>query len=247
MTEKSTSFKPNIVTTNELQWTDIKGSVIVGAQGMANNAHVPVADIALVLQGKSLADMSCLDFCDPNHFRAGKLNAIHHNGLHCQMIWTTIAYPKSVIGILTVWMLSRFLLCLRVLTKERITSVVVHHTVFSPITYHANRLLCLYLICSWTICVLRLFPFGAKSENAPHLANGISVTMIEYFIFELKTVHFLLIVSNICLTMFIKVFNRQCVTTSHDVSLLWLKGYFMLKISPLIFEYMTVHGIYLHL
>ena len=163
------------------------------------------------------------------------------------MIWTTIAYLKSVIGILTVWMLSRFLLCLRVSTKERITSVVVHHTVFSPITYHANRLLCLYLIYSWTLCVLRLFPFGAKSENAPHLANGISVTMIDYFIFELKTVHFLLIVSNICLTMFIKVFSRQCVTISHDVSLLWLKGYFMLKISPLIFEYMTVHGIYLHL
>ena len=126
------------------------------------------------------------------------------------MIWTTIAYPKSVIGILTVWMLSRFLLCLRVLTKERITSVVVHQTVFSPITYHANRLLCLHLICWWTICVLRLFPFGAKSENAPHLANGISVTMIEYFIFELKTVHFLLIVSNICLTMFIKIFSRLC-------------------------------------
>ena len=82
MTEKSTSCKPDIVTTNELQWTDINGSVIVGAQGMANNAHVPVADIALVLQGQSLADMSCLDFCDPNHFRAGKLNAIHHNGLH---------------------------------------------------------------------------------------------------------------------------------------------------------------------
>ena len=163
------------------------------------------------------------------------------------MIWTTIAYLKSVIGILTVWMLSRFLLCLRVLTKERITSVVVHHIVFSPITYHANRLLCLYLICSWTICVLRLFPVGAKSENAPHLAKGISVTMTDYFIFELKTVHFLLIVSNICLTMFIKVFSRQCVTISHDVSLLWLKGYFMLKISPLIFEYMTVHGIYLHL
>ncbi|CAH3027178.1 unnamed protein product, partial [Porites evermanni] len=66
MTEKSTSLKPDIVITNELQWTDINGSVIVGAQGMANNAHVPVADIALVLQGKSLADMSCLDFRDPN-------------------------------------------------------------------------------------------------------------------------------------------------------------------------------------
>ena len=81
MTEISTSFKPDIVTANELQWTDINGSVI-DAQGMANNAHVPVVDIALVLQGKSLADMSCLDFRDPNHFRAGELNAIHHNGLH---------------------------------------------------------------------------------------------------------------------------------------------------------------------
>ena len=81
MTEKSTCFKPDIVTTNELQWTDINGSVIVGAQGMANNVHVPVEDIALVLQGKSLADMSCLEFRDPNHFRAGELNAIHQNGL----------------------------------------------------------------------------------------------------------------------------------------------------------------------
>ena len=91
---------------------------------------------------------------------------------------------------------------------------------FPPVTYHANRLPCLYLICSWTICILRLFPFGAKSENAPHRANGISVTMIDYLIFGLKTVHFLLIVSNICLSMFIKVFSRQCVTTSQDVSLL---------------------------
>ena len=49
--KKSTSFKPDIVTTNELQWTDINGSVILGAQGMANNAYVPVEDIALVLQG----------------------------------------------------------------------------------------------------------------------------------------------------------------------------------------------------
>ena len=82
MTKKSTSFKPDIVTQKELQWTDINGSVIVGAQGMANNPHVPVGDIALVLQGKSLAVMSCLDFRDPNHFWAVELNAIHHNGLH---------------------------------------------------------------------------------------------------------------------------------------------------------------------
>ena len=41
---------------------------------MANNAHIPVEDIALVLQGKSLADMSLLVFRDPNHFRAGALH-----------------------------------------------------------------------------------------------------------------------------------------------------------------------------
>ena len=57
-----------------MQWIDIDGSVIVGAQGMANNAHIPVEDIALVLQGKSLADMSRLVFRDPNHFRAGELH-----------------------------------------------------------------------------------------------------------------------------------------------------------------------------
>ena len=41
---------------------------------MANNAHVPVEDIALVIQGKSLADMSRLVFRDPNQFRAGELH-----------------------------------------------------------------------------------------------------------------------------------------------------------------------------
>ena len=41
---------------------------------MANNAHIPVEDIALVIQGKSLADMSRLVFRDPNQFRAGELH-----------------------------------------------------------------------------------------------------------------------------------------------------------------------------
>ena len=41
---------------------------------MANNAHILVEDIALVLQGKLLADMSHLVFRDPNHFRAGELH-----------------------------------------------------------------------------------------------------------------------------------------------------------------------------
>ena len=36
--------------------------------------HIPVEDIALVLQGKSLADMSRLVFLDPNHFREGELH-----------------------------------------------------------------------------------------------------------------------------------------------------------------------------
>ena len=74
------------VTTDELQWIDINGSVIVGAQGIANNAHIPVEDIALVLQGKSFADMSRLVSRDPNPFRVGELIAIHHNGFRYWMI-----------------------------------------------------------------------------------------------------------------------------------------------------------------
>ena len=45
---------PEIVATNELQWIDIDRSVIVGAREMANNAHVPVEDISLVLLYKLL-------------------------------------------------------------------------------------------------------------------------------------------------------------------------------------------------
>ena len=45
-----------------------------GAQGIANNAHIPVEDIALVLKGKSLADMSRLVSRDPNPFRVGELH-----------------------------------------------------------------------------------------------------------------------------------------------------------------------------
>ena len=161
------------------------------------------------------------------------------------MIWTTIAYLKSVIGILTVWMLSRFLLCLRVLTKERITSVVVHHCFLpnniscKPVTLFISNMLMDHL-CSEAISF-----WGKVRECTPpskrHLCNDDRLLHLwtEDCPFSFDSVQHL--------PMFIKVFSRQCVTISHDVSLLWLKGYFMLKISPLIFEYMTVHGIYLHL
>ena len=59
---------------NKLQWTDISGSVIDGAQGMANNAHSSDDDIAQVLQGNLLTDMTRLVFRDPDHFRAGELH-----------------------------------------------------------------------------------------------------------------------------------------------------------------------------
>ena len=41
---------------------------------MANNAHNSDEDIAQVLQGNSLADMSRLVFRDPGNFRAGELH-----------------------------------------------------------------------------------------------------------------------------------------------------------------------------
>ena len=39
---------------------------------MANNAHIADDDIAQVLQGHVLADISHLVFRDPDHFRAGE-------------------------------------------------------------------------------------------------------------------------------------------------------------------------------
>ena len=59
---------------NKLQWISIDGSVVDEAQGMANNSHISDEDIALVLQGNSLADMSRLVFRDPDHFLAGELH-----------------------------------------------------------------------------------------------------------------------------------------------------------------------------
>ena len=135
-----------------MQWIDINGSVIVGAQGMANNAHIPVEEIALVLQGKSLADMSRLVFRDPNQFRAGELH--RHTPQWLSLIddlnddrFTEVRdwIPNGVDA--TKFFLDR----LKVVTKERITSAVFHRVVFSPITFHANRLPRLYLIRSWTV------------------------------------------------------------------------------------------------
>ena len=59
---------------NKLQWLDISGSVIDGAQGMANKADISDDDIAQVLQGNLLADMTRLVFRDPDHFQAGELH-----------------------------------------------------------------------------------------------------------------------------------------------------------------------------
>ena len=47
---------------------------MVGAQGMANNAHISDDDIVQILQGNLLADMSRLVFRDPDRFRVGELH-----------------------------------------------------------------------------------------------------------------------------------------------------------------------------
>ena len=153
---------------NKLQWISIDESVIIEAEGMASNAHISDEDIAQVLQGNSLADMSRLVFRDPGHFRAGEL---HRHAPH----WNTLLDDMNDVRFSEIrdWItngvdVTKFLDRLRVVTKERITSVAVHHLVFSLITFHANLLPRLYLMCSWTVYVPVLFLCGAKSENAPH-------------------------------------------------------------------------------
>lgn len=59
---------------NKLQWIRIDGSVIDEAQLASFLASQQIEDIALVLQGNLLADMSRLVFRDPDHFRAGELH-----------------------------------------------------------------------------------------------------------------------------------------------------------------------------
>ena len=66
--KKCPCFNPNAVSINELQWINIDGSVIDGAQGMTNNTHIANDDIAQVLQGNVLVDTSRLVFRDPEHF-----------------------------------------------------------------------------------------------------------------------------------------------------------------------------------
>ena len=63
-----------MVSVNKLQGIKLDGSVIVEAQGMANNAHISDDDIKQILQGNVLADMSPLVFRDPDRFRAGELH-----------------------------------------------------------------------------------------------------------------------------------------------------------------------------
>ena len=136
------------VTTNELQWIDINGSVIVGAQGIANNAHIPVEDIAVVLQGKSLADMSRLVSRDPNPFRVGELHRHTPQWLSLLDDLNNDRFSEVHDWIANGVDVTKLLDRLRVVTKDRITSAVLHRVVFSAITFHADRLPRLYLIRS---------------------------------------------------------------------------------------------------
>ena len=63
-----------MVSVNKLQGIKLDGSVIVEAQGMANNAHISDDDITQIVQGNLLADMSRLVFRYPDRFRAGELH-----------------------------------------------------------------------------------------------------------------------------------------------------------------------------
>ena len=115
---------------------------------MANNAHIPVEDIALVLQGKSLADMSRLVFRDPNHFRAGELH--RHTP---QWLWLLDDLNDDRFSEVRDWItngvdVTKFFRLFKGSYKGKITSAVLHRVVFSPIICHADRLPRLYLIRS---------------------------------------------------------------------------------------------------
>ena len=94
--------------------------------------------------------MSRLLFRDPDHFRAGELHR------HAPQ-WNTLLYDMNGKRFSEVrdWITNGvdvtklFLNRLRVvITKERITSAVVHHLLFFPISSHANLLPRLYLMLS---------------------------------------------------------------------------------------------------
>ena len=221
---------------------------------MANNAHIPVEDIALVLQGKSLVDTSRLVFRDPNHFRAGELGRRRRTTL-----WMCFL---QIIIYLSIYLLHRhtpqWLSLLDDLNDDRfsevrdwITNGVDVTKFFRPFTgsYKGKNYECStpprcvlpnHMSCKpFTSFISNTLINRLRSEaislwgkvgqcTPPHLVlpltvepskPRLSVTMTDFLSFGLKTVHFPWIVSNICLSMFIKAFTRQCVTTSqHTVT-----------------------------
>lgn len=124
-----------------------------------------------MLQGNSLADMSRLVFRDPNHFQAGDLHRHTPQWLlllddlnddHFSEVNDWIANGVNVTSFL-----DRF----KGSYKGKNYECSIPPSCVLPITFHAHRLPHLYLICSWTICVLGLFPSEVKLENAPHLTS----------------------------------------------------------------------------
>ena len=210
-----------------MQWIDIDGSVIVGAQGIANNAHIPVEDIAQVLQGKSSADMSRLVFRDPNHFRAGKLHRHTPQWLSLIDDLNDDRFSEVRDWITNGVDVTKFFRPFTGSYKGKnyecstpLRCVVPNHMSCKPFTSFISNTL-INRLRSGAISL-----WGKVGQcTPPHLVlpltvepskPRLSVTMTDFLIFGLKTVHFPWIVSNICPSMFIKAFTRQCVTTSQD-------------------------------
>ena len=213
---------------NKLQWINIDGSVVDEAQGMANNSHISDEDIALVLQGNSLADMSRLVFRDPDHFLAGELHrhAPQWNALLNDMNDERFSEVRD-------WItngvdVTKFFRPFKGSYKGR-----NYECGSPPPCAFPNHLSCKPFASFISDTLLDRLRSGAISlwgkvgECTPpqlimpslsSLASRVSATTIDFLICGSKTVRLPWIASNTCLSMSIKDFTKQCATTSQDMT-----------------------------
>ena len=176
-----------------------------------------------MLQGKSLADMSRLVFRDPNHFRAGELHRHTPQWLSLLDDLNDDRFSEVQDWITNGVDVTKFFRPFKSSYKGK-----NYECSTPPRCVLPNHMSCKPFMSN---TLMDRFRSGAVSLwgkvgecTSPHLvlpslyspASRVSVTMTDFLIFALKTVHFPWIVSNICLNMFIKAFTRRCVTTSQD-------------------------------
>ena len=174
---------------------------------MANNAHISDEDIAQVLQGNSLADMSRLVFQHPGHFQAGELHR------HAPQ-WNTLLDDMNDVRFSEV--------------RDWITKGVDVTKYFRPFkgSYKGKNSEC----SSPPPCIfanhLSCKPFASFMSDAllDHLRSG--TISLWGKVRECIPPHLIMPLTVepskpclcICLSILIKAFTRQCVTTSQDTT-----------------------------